>query len=280
MTGKAADLSRFAELVSRDQFDLLEASLLVACDAYPALDVAAYTARVDAIAERIRGRLAADAFAEQRVAALNHCLYDELGFAGDVATYYDPRNSYLNEVIERRIGIPITLAVLYMELGRRIGLAIQGVSFPGHFLVKLKVKRGHLVLDPFSRGAPQGEAELRRRLARALPDAGAERVDLDTHLRAASAQQILARMLRNLKAIHLKSERPEAALPVMNRMLLVAPDALTELRDRGLLYERLECSRPALADLQNYLRRAPEAPDAALVREKVVALTKAVGRLN
>lgn len=278
MTGP--DLGRFAELVTRDQFDLAEASLLLAQDEYPDLDVAAYMARIDAMAATIRARLAADAFGEQRVIALNHYLFGELGFVGDVQTYYDPRNSYLNDVIDRRTGIPITLSILYLEIGRRIGIALQGISFPGHFLVKLKVKRGQLVLDPFLGGEPQGEDDLRERIAKILPAAPGARIDLDRYLQAASSQQIIARMLRNLKSIHAKAEKLERVLAVTNRLLLVAPDALEELRDRGILYERLECFRPALADLQNYLRRRPDAPDANEVHERIIGLRAAVGRLN
>ena len=206
-------LRRFAELVSREQFDLAEASLLIAQDEYPELDVPRYIARIDAMADTIRGRLAADAFGEQRVVALNHYLFGELGYAGDIQTYYDRRNSYLNDVIERRTGIPITLSVLYMEIGRRIGLALQGVSFPGHFLVKLKVKRGQLVLDPFTGGEPQGEDDLKKRLEQVLPPRDAP-IEIDRYIQAASARQIVVRMLRNLKGIHTKAGDNERSLAV------------------------------------------------------------------
>ena len=150
-----ASLERFAELVTREQFSLAEACLLIAEDAYPRLDIAGAIARLDAIAATVRGRLAADAAPEQRVAALNHHLFAELRFAGNTDAYYDPRNSYLNEVLARRTGIPITLSVVYLEVGRRVGLALEGVPFPGHFLVRLRLRRGALLLDPFA-GASRG----------------------------------------------------------------------------------------------------------------------------
>ena len=163
------DLQGFADLVAGETVDLGAACLAIARDEYPDLDVAACCGELDSMAVTVRSRLAADAFAEQRIAALNHHLFAELGFRGNVDAYYDPRNSYLNEVLTRRTGIPITLSILYMEVGRRIGLPLRGVSFPGHFLVKLRVRRGELVLDPFAGGVPRAPSELRARLREVLP---------------------------------------------------------------------------------------------------------------
>jgi len=275
-----AQLDRFAELVSRDQFNLAEASLMLAQDVYPGIEVSAYLERLDEIAAAIRGRLAGDAFAEQKVLALNYYLFNDMRFCGNVEDYYDPRNSYLNDVIERRTGIPITLAILYLEVGKRIGLNLKGVSFPGHFLVKLEVRRGQLVLDPFTGGEAQSEAELRQRLAQVLPSRQAENTSLDPYLEAATPRDIVARVLRNLKNIYMQSGKLENALAVMHRMLLVVPESAEELRDRGFLYQRMECFRPALSDLQNYLRRRPEAPDAIEVHGKVVELKQACAKLN
>ena len=275
----SANLERFAELVSRDQFGLAEACLLIAQDEYPGVDVADGVAQLDAIAATIRGRIAADAFPEQKVAATNRLLFGELGFSGNVEAYYDPRNSYLNQVLERRIGIPITLSIVYLEVARRVGLAAQGVAFPGHFMVKVRLKGGVLVLDPFAGGAPQSERELRARLLRAAPD-GDGREALDRYLEAATPREIVARVLRNLKSIYTQSGALEAALAVMHRMLLVVPESAEELRDRGLVYARLDCFRTAAADLQNYLRRRPDAPDAAEIRAQLVSLQAASARLN
>jgi regulator of sirC expression with transglutaminase-like and TPR domain len=276
MTG----LQQFAELVSTDQFNLAEASLLIAQDVYPKLDVARYLGQLDDIAAAIRRRIAEDAFAEQKVLALNYYLFNEMRFVGNVEDYYDPRNSYLNEVLERRTGIPLTLSIVYVEVGKRLGLNLKGVSFPGHFLVKLSVKRGELVLDPFIGGEAQSESELRQRLAQVMPEGDARSVPIDRYLEPASSRQVIARMLRNLKKIYLEGEKLEQALAVMHRMLLVMPESAEELRDRGMVYQRLDCFRPALSDLQNYLRRRPQAADAADIHAKVVELRRACSRLN
>jgi regulator of sirC expression with transglutaminase-like and TPR domain len=273
-------LERFAELVSREHFDLAEACLLLAQDAYPDVDVAGYLGRLDEIAAAIRRRLAGDAFAEQKVLALNYYLFNELRYSGNIDDYYDPRNSYLNEVMERRTGIPITLSIMYLEIGKRIGLNLKGVSFPGHFLVKLSVRRGELVLDPFTGGEAQSESDLRQRLAQVLPSGQAGNAKLERYLEPATSRQIIARVLRNLKNIYLQTQKLEPALAVMHRMLLVVPESAEELRDRGLLYQQLECFRPALSDLQNYLRRRPDAPDAAEIHGKLVELKQASAKLN
>lgn len=273
-------LEHFAEIVSREQFNLAEASLMLAQDVYPDIDISGYVGQLDRIAEAIRRRIASDAFAEQKVRALNYYLFNEMRFSGNIDEYYDPRNSYLNEVIERRTGIPITLSILYLEVGKRLGLNLKGVSFPGHFLVKLSVKRGQLVLDPFTGGEAQSEADLRQRLAQVLPSEKAEQAQLDQYLEPATPRQIIARVLRNLKNIYVQSGKLEQALAVMHRMLLVMPESAEELRDRGILYQKLECFRPALSDLQNYLRRRPEAPDAAEIRGKIVELKESAARIN
>jgi regulator of sirC expression with transglutaminase-like and TPR domain len=278
--GMNENLEHFAELVSREQFNLAEACLLIAQDAYPRIDIPACLARLDDMARVVRCRFPEDAFAEQRIVALNHYLFNELRYSGNVDDYYDPRNSYLNEVLDRRTGIPITLCIVYIEVGRRLGLSLQGVSFPGHFLVKLKLKRGQLVLDPFSAGAPQSESELRQRLGLVLPEKQSETAPLDPFLEVATPRQIVARVLRNLKSIYLKSDKPDQALDVMHRMLLVVPEAAEELRDRGLVFAQLDCFRAALGDLQNYLRRRPDAPDAADIHGRIVELKQAAARLN
>jgi regulator of sirC expression with transglutaminase-like and TPR domain len=219
------------------------------------------------------------------VVALNHFLFDELGYSGNADNYYDPRNSYLNEVLDRRTGIPLTLSVLYLEVGRRIGLALEGVSFPGHFLVRLPLRGAMLVLDPFSGGEPQSEADLRARLRRVIPEGGAGRVPveelpLDQFLEPAGKRQILARLLRNLKGIYRETDKPERLLEVLNRMLMVAPEAHGELRERGLVYQRLECYRAALKDLSDYSTLEPDAADLEEVRAKVLELSALCARLN
>jgi regulator of sirC expression with transglutaminase-like and TPR domain len=278
-------LEPFAEVIGREdaRIDLARACLMIAQDAYPALDVERYLGDIERMAIRLRASMPQEHGAEERVVALNQFLFGELGFWGNTEDYYDPRNSYLNEVIDRKTGIPITMAVLYMELGRRIGLPLQGVSFPGHFLVRLRLRGGMLVLDPFSGGAPQSEAELRERLQRVIPEGVADNVPvadlpLDQFLEPATNRQILARILRNLKGVY--RDKPESMLDVLNRMLVVAPDASAELRDRGIVYQRLECYRAALHDLKEYVEREPDAPDQDDVRVRLMELSALCARLN
>jgi regulator of sirC expression with transglutaminase-like and TPR domain len=278
-------LEPFAEVIGRDdaRIDLARACLMIAQDAYPALDVERYLGDIERMAIRLRASMPQEHGAEERVVALNQFLFGELGFWGNTEDYYDPRNSYLNDVIDRKTGIPITMAVLYMEVGRRIGLPLQGVSFPGHFLVRLRLRAGVLVLDPFSGGVPQSEAELRERLQRVIPEGVADNVPvadlpLDQFLEPATNRQILARILRNLKGVY--RDKPESMLDVLNRMLVVAPDANTELRDRGIVYQRLECYRAALQDLKDYIEREPDAPDQDDVRVRLMELSALCARLN
>ena len=280
-------LASFAELVARDdiRIDLAHASLMIAQDAYPELDVERYLGELERMALRLRGRLPPSGAAEERVVALNEFLFQDLGYCGNTEEYYDPRNSYLNEVMDRRTGIPITLSVLYMALGRRIGLPLEGVSFPGHFLVRLRLRSGMLVLDPFAAGAPQSEPELRARLQRVIPTGLAEGVPpgalpLEQFLEPATNRQILARILRNLKGIYREADKPREQLDVLNRMLLVAPEAHGELRDRGFVYQQLECYRAALKDLSDYVQREPDAPDFDDVRVRMMELSALCARLN
>jgi regulator of sirC expression with transglutaminase-like and TPR domain len=280
-------LESFSHVVAQDdgRIDLAQACLMIAQDAYPSLDVERYLGEIERMALRLRARMSQTAAAEERIIALNQFLFEDLGYGGNTDDYYDPRNSYLNEVIDRKTGIPITLSVLYMEVGRRIGLPLEGVSFPGHFLVRVRVRGGVLVLDPFTGGAPQSEAELRQRLKRVIPEGATSDVPvaelpLDQFLETAGKRQILSRVLRNLKGIYRETDKPERLLEVLNRLLVVTPDAHAELRDRGYAYQRLECWRPALKDLTDYVERQPDAPDLDEVRVRMMELSALCARLN
>ena len=282
-----AALERFSELLAGedDRIDLARACLLIAEDAYPGLDVEGYVNEVARLALRLRTRLPREAGAEEKVVELNEFLFEELGFSGNAEDYYDPRNSYLNEVIDRRTGIPITLSVLYMELGRKIGLPLEGVSFPGHFLVRVRMRGGMLVLDPFAGGEPQSEDELRVRLERVIPRGSTgllsvRELPLDQFLEPATNRQILARLLRNLKGIYKQAEMPERMLDVLNRALVVTPDSTSDLRDRGVVYQRLQCYRAALQDLRDYVAREPDAADADEMRVKLFEVNSLCARLN
>ena len=262
-----------------DDFDLAEAALLMAVDEYPELDVGRYLARLDALSDVVRRRLPASASDESRLATLNEVLFTEERFAGNTDAYYDPRNSFLHEVLERRLGIPITLSILYLAVGRRAGLALDGVSFPGHFLVKLAVDDGAIVLDPYSAGASLSEDELIGLLQRVAGQVERSAVSLVQLLTTASKRDILARMMRNLKAIYLRQNDWPKALSAVQRIMLVS-EAAEEVRDRGLIYQRLECFRAAVVDYERYLTLLPTAADGQEIQDRIDALQPLIARLH
>ena len=272
---------RFQALIDRpdDEIDLAEGALLIAKKAYPDLDIGAYLSRIDRLAHAVTERLPATASETDRILALNQYLFDELGFGPNVEDYYDQRNSFLNDVLERRVGIPISLSVLYIEVGRRVGLPLQGVSFPGHFLVKCKLAQGVVILDPYGSGTSLSLQDLQQRL-RATRGGEVSRAIVAAMLVAADKKQILARMLRNLKAIYVEQGDHNRALSVMDWIVSVVPGDAIEVRDRGLLFLQLEGFRAALRDLERYLALAPSADDAQQIRGRVVELRQMVARLN
>lgn len=260
---------RSAVSVPEADLNLLDAALMIAEAEYPELNVQRYRERLEQWAQELCARIAEDASAEQRLRTLNAFLFGELGFTGNMDDYYDPRNSYLNEVLDRRLGIPITLSVIYMELGQRIGLPLEGVSFPGHFLVKLPVQDGAVVLDPFNGGISLGEEDLYDLIERMFDT---EVGELGPLLSTASKHEILIRLLRNLKGIYQQADQFDKALRVVNMMLTIDPELHEERRDRGLLLLQLECNRAAVQDLAAYLQARPEAEDAESIRELLVDL--------
>jgi regulator of sirC expression with transglutaminase-like and TPR domain len=258
---------------------LVEAALLIARHGYPDLNVAAYLSRIEELAHMLRMRIGEDATPQERIADLNQFLFGDLGFSANTADYYDPRNSFLNEVLERRTGIPITLSVIYMELGRRIGLPLQGVSFPGHFLVKCAVPDGAVVLDPFSGGISLGLQDLQKRL-RDVRGGEVSRAIVAELLVSASNKEIIVRLLRNLKAIYLREHKLEKALPIMDWIVVTVPAQAPEWRDRGMIYQELECARAALADFEAYLELSPACDDADDIRARIIELRREAARLN
>jgi regulator of sirC expression with transglutaminase-like and TPR domain len=276
------NLRRFHDAVAaeRVRINLAEAALLCAQDAYPELDIPDTIKRIDGLAETLRRRLPADFSTTHRLLALNNYLFQELGFSGDAENYYDPRNSFLNDVLARKTGIPITLSILYIEIGTRLGLKLKGVSFPGHFLVKIRVTGGELVLDPFDGGRSLSEEDLRERLARFTGEEAAQTLPLEEFLESASPRQILARLLRNLKAIYLEAKDLDRALTVMNRLVILLPDVPEERRDRGLTYAELECPRAAADDLGFYARERPLADDAEKIAAQLAVVAISAAKLN
>lgn len=274
-------LDYFAALVKQDDsIPLFEAAVAIAQDVDPQLDLVTTQAEVDALATRLQRRFASDASKVQKLRLLNHFFYRELGFAGNINDYYNPDNSYLHRVISTRRGIPISLAVLYMELAQQIGLNVKGISFPGHFLMKLSVPSGEIVLDPFN-GASLSREELEERLEPYLEQHNYPgTIPLSYYLHAAHPREILVRMLRNLKALFLEHERWQSLLGVQQRLMILLPEEVAERRDRGLAYANLECPQAALDDLEAYLVERPYAADAEMLRSMLPDLRDASKRLN
>ncbi len=275
-------LDRWERLASAsaDEVSLAEGALLIAAEEYEDLDVDGYLQRIDAMGAALRQRLRGDISTSDALVALNRYVFEELGFSGNADDYYDPRNSYLNDVIERKLGIPITLSVVYIEIGRRIGLPLQGVSFPSHFLVTCALRDGTVVLDPFARGASLGLEDLEARLRPIAKDIDLDERMLKTLLAPAAPRDVFARMLRNLRGIHESRGDDLKALASSSRVLTLLPDAADEYRHRAELYTKLECFRAALSDWRTYLRLGPQAADAQHARARIAELEPLVARLN
>jgi regulator of sirC expression with transglutaminase-like and TPR domain len=263
-----------------DQIPLFASALLIAKDEYPELAGASYEARLRRYAYRLRKVVDAESTPASQLRSLNNFLFDELGFSGDDQDYYDPRNSYLNDVLDRRLGNPISLAVVQIELARRLGVALQGISFPGHFLVRMPLDEGIVVLDPFQKGRSLDAAELRRRARSHLDTQDIDDQRLARMLEPASHRAILSRMLRNLKSVYAEREQWEKALRCCDRLLTVDSHQPSEYRDRGQLYLRLGHKRAARDDLQRYLALVPQADDADSIGVELADLGSDLPRLN
>lgn len=267
-------LEYFAALVAGDDhFPMLEAAISLAQDEYPELDVQQVLGDVDQMQARLKRRLPSDADGLHRLRVLNQFFYRELGFGGNVNDYYDPDNSYLSVVLHTRRGIPITLGVLWLELAQSLGLRARGVAFPGHFMVKVNLPKGQVVVDPLN-GLSLSREELADRLEHyrggsAMADAD---VPLGLFLQAAPARDIIARMLLNLKEIHRTQEDWPRLLTVLNRLIVLLPRDWSELRDRGLVFAELGRAEQAAQDLENYLANAPDAHDAAPIAWRAAEL--------
>ena len=277
--------ARFAALVAAgDRADLGRCALEIARIGYPDLDPAPHLRRLDDLAAAVRPRLAG-APPPEAAARLVGYLFEECGFRGNAEDYYDPRNSFLNDVLERRTGIPISLAVVLIETGSRLDLAVEGVAFPGHFLVRVPGETGPSVRDPFQRGRVVDHRELLARLRTIYAGGGGpagsdlQRV-LPQALQTAPPTAILYRMLANLLRIYLEHSDHLRALAAVDLMLVLQPDGPEDLRVRGLLYEQLECFASALADLECYLALAPASAQAAEVRAHVARLRGIVATLH
>lgn len=274
----AAARNDFANAVLRPEsdIDLARASLLIAAEEEPRrCDVRGSLQLLDAwgAEARARGELSEGA----EIAALNHLMFRELGFEGNQYDYYDPQNSLLHRVLERRTGIPITLSIVYMEVGRRAGIAIEGVGMPGHFIVRARTSEGEAVLvDPFH-GKIIDLEECQQRLDMLY---GGQMALSDEHLRATGTRSILARVLGNLKGIYVEAKLFRRALAAVERILLLAPHNLEERRDRGVFLAQLGRLHEAATEMQSYINLASGAPDAEDVREQLKRIRLRLAALN
>jgi regulator of sirC expression with transglutaminase-like and TPR domain len=262
---------------SDDQFPLLEAAASIAQDEYPDLDVEQVLGDMDQLLARLKRRLPADAAPLQRLRALNQFFFRDLSFGGNVNDYCDPDNSYLNVVLRTRRGNQISLAVLWIELAQGLGLHARGVCFPGHFMVKVNLPKGQVVIDPFT-GQSLSREELAERLEPYKRRSGLVdefEVPLGLYLQAAPPRDIIARMLRNLKEIHHSQEDWQRLIAVQDRLVTLLPEAWAEYRDRGLAHAEQGHTSLAVVDLETYLVHARDALDIDAIADRVADLRQA-----
>jgi len=262
------------------EIGLAEAALWAAKLQYPDLDVKRYLERLDEWGEQVRQRLSDTASAEEIVLTLNYFLFQELEFRANEADYYDPRNSYFNEVMDRKLGIPITLSMIYIEVGRRAGLPLEGVSFPGHYVVKFSLEYGEVVLDPYSGGISLEESDLEELLLQTYGDSGDPRPPINQLLEGATVRETLVRLLRNLKSIYMRNDDFYKALSTVDLILMVEPDLSDDMRDRGFMYQKLDCFRAAYDSYQEYLAMEPNAEDTEEIREQMILLQRQDAQLH
>ncbi len=263
-------------LGSDAEIDLAWGALLIAKTEYPDLNVERYLHRLDRLAqEATAGDVEGDPL--RRFHRLREFLFEEAGFRGNAEEYLDPRNSFLNDVLDRKVGIPITLSLVLMEVGRRLGLEIQGIGLPAHFIVGIQIGRSQVLLDPFNGGTLLTADSAQELVSRVL----GRRVTLQQeHFTPVSKRQFLTRMLNNLKAIYWRTERWAKVLPVVERLLALEPDASSEIRDRGVVLVKLGEVKRGIADWERYLSLYPQTSDAETVRQHLRRVRGALATLN
>jgi len=268
--------SEFRREVNRPdgQVNVARAALLIAQEAYPQLQVNSYLSRLDQLAEEVRDRLADESAPLVLLEELGRTLYERHGFRGNRDDYYDPRNSFLSDVLDRQTGIPLTLGIVYLEVGWRLGLALEGVNFPGHFLIRFAGEAVRLLVDPFDGGRIRFEDEAQTLLDRGY--GGLIRVRPE-FLKAAGRRAMLVRLLTNLKGVYLGQEDYPRALTVVDHILSIHPMAPGELRTRGTLLARMGRADEALLELERYLDCTPGGPEVARIRALVDELRGADG---
>ena len=267
-------LEYFQTLVQDEEsLSLLEAAASIAPDIDPQLDLHVVLDEVDLLAAKLQRRIPADSPDLQKLLALNHFFYRELNFAGNINNYYDPQNSYIHAVLRTRRGIPISLAVLWLELAERIRLSAAGLGFPGHFMIKVSLEAGQVVLDPMT-GQSLTREDLMDRLGGAHMQllGTEEEVPMGLFLQPASPYEVLERMLRNLREIYASRSQHERELAVINRLLVLLPESWSDYRERAQVLLQLGQIDGALSDFETYLQAARDASDAEAVRAQIAKL--------
>jgi regulator of sirC expression with transglutaminase-like and TPR domain len=256
------------------EVNLARAALFIAKEAYPQIEVSAYLGRLDQLAEEVRDRLADETAPLVLLQELRRTLFERHGFRGNRDDYYDPRNSFLSDVLDRRTGIPLTLGIVILEVGWRLGLPLEGVNFPGHFLVRFAGEEVRLLVDPFDEGKVRFEDEAQTLLDRGY--GGLIRVRPE-FLKAAGRRAMLVRLLTNLKGVYLGQEDYPRALAVVDHILAIHPMAPGELRTRGTLLARMGRADEAILELERYLDSTPGGPEVERIRALVEELRGAGG---
>jgi regulator of sirC expression with transglutaminase-like and TPR domain len=275
-------IEEFAALVAPEiadeKIDLLRAALTFARPEYPALDESRYLELIDEYAERVRSRRGESEDPAHTIASINVVLFQQEGFAGNQSEFYDPRNSYLNDVLDRKLGIPISLSVIYMEVAQRVGLPVFGVGLPGHFLLKHYDLNGNQIfIDPYVAGRLLSPAECQTRLDEVY---GGQMPLQPEFLNSVSRRQILTRMLNNLRSIYISQRNFKKALTIVDFILAIHPRSPDDLRQRALLRYNEGMLRPAIEDLEEYLRLAPDASDAEEMKQTVLSIRRSIAMMN
>jgi regulator of sirC expression with transglutaminase-like and TPR domain len=269
----------FAEIAALDEdaLSLDRAALVMALEEYPDLDIPKYLRKIDVLAARAEVLIGIDRMPVNVIESMNEALFVQEGLRGNSEDYYDPRNTYLNEVLDRKLGIPISLSLLYMEVAKRISFSIQGIGFPGHFLVKHVAGEKEIIVDPFNRGRILTWNDCQELLDKIYKDTVTMNASL---LQPMERRTILTRMLFNLKSIYTQKEQYFNALSVIDKILMLNPGTPLELRDRGLIYMQTSLFAKALADLEMYLANMVAADDSPYIKNHIKMLRSIVCAAN
>jgi len=273
-----AESPEFQRLLRRDsRSDLVRIALEIGRDAYPGLDIDHYLGKIEALAGRVRDRCPPGAKPRSLLGQINWVLFVEEGFQGNTEDYYDPRNGYLNQVIDRKTGIPITLSVLYASIAAGVGLEMAGVNLPAHFMLRVGSGESTIFVDPFHAGAVLDRQGCERRISQMV---GQQVALSDLQLAPCGHDLVVARMLRNLKTIYLEQHDYPASLPILRRLAALNPGDPYEQRDLGMLCLQLDRPAEAITPLQAYLDARPQAPDADAVLPLLRAARRNVALRN